>query len=130
MLIGILTGLNTTIQLRAPATAAPILSLYMLVLSVGYPVGAIIQGAVGRQIGVREVTIAGAAVMMAALVAIRAQAPEVFGSLGEGKALAGNGASSPSTANRCVQRRRFVTADMTLSLEVHVDVLDATSSRP
>jgi predicted MFS family arabinose efflux permease len=91
--IGILTGLNTTIQLRAPATArGRILSLYMLVLGVGYPVGAVIQGAIGQQIGVREVTIAGAVVMMAALVAIRAQKPEVLGSLGEGNALAGSSA--------------------------------------
>jgi MFS family permease len=55
--IGVLSGLNTVVQLRAPAAArGRVLSLYMLSLGTIYPIGAVIQGAIGSHVGVRAVT--------------------------------------------------------------------------
>lgn len=68
--VGVLSGLGTVVQLRAPSELrARILSLYMVALGVIYPVGAVIHGVVGDRIGLRAVT-AGGALMFAAIVAI------------------------------------------------------------
>jgi MFS family permease len=67
--IGVLSGLMTVVQLRAPeALRARILSLYMVSLGVVYPVGAVIQGRLGDAFGLREIAI-GAAVLFTAVVA-------------------------------------------------------------
>jgi len=73
--IGVLTGLNTTIQLRAPAQhRGRVLGIYMMALGILYPIGALVQGALGDRLGLREVTVSGGVVLllvMAALVVIR-----------------------------------------------------------
>jgi len=62
--IGVLSGLNTTIQLRAPvAVRARVLGIYMMALGVLYPVGATVQGWVADYVGLREVTAGGAAAL-------------------------------------------------------------------
>jgi MFS family permease len=68
--IGVLSGLMTVIQLRAPEDLrARILSLYMVSLGVVYPVGAVIQGRLGDSFGLREVA-AGAAILFTVVVAL------------------------------------------------------------
>ncbi|HVX21868.1 MAG TPA: MFS transporter [Acidimicrobiales bacterium] len=80
--MGVLSGLNTVVQLRAPADArGRVLSLFMLSLGTVYPVGAVVQGAVGAHIGVREVTVAGAALLAAVLLVVVVRRPAAFGAL-------------------------------------------------
>ena len=60
--VGTLTGLNTSVQLHAPASErSRILSLYTLSLSMFYPLGALVQAAFARTWGVRPVTLCDAA---------------------------------------------------------------------
>lgn len=68
--IGVLSGLGTVVQLRAPdAYRGRILSLYMVALGVVYPIGAVLQGFVGDRLGLRAVT-AGCALLYLALLAV------------------------------------------------------------
>ncbi len=63
--VGVLSGLGTVVQLRAPvALRARILSLYMVALGTVYPLGAVLQGALGDRWGLRWVTAAGAALFL------------------------------------------------------------------
>lgn len=56
--IGILSGLSTVVQLRAPvAFRARILSLYFVALGVIYPIGSLLHGAVADLIGLRSTMI-------------------------------------------------------------------------
>ena len=74
--IGVLSGLGTVVQLRAPdAYRARILSLYMVALGVVYPVGAVLQGFVGDRLGLRAVTAACAVLYLALVAALRAARP-------------------------------------------------------
>jgi MFS family permease len=76
--IGILSGLATVVQLRAPSVLrARILSLYGVALGVVYPIGAVIQGALGDRLGLRRVTIGGAVVFLAVVLAARAIRPDL-----------------------------------------------------
>ncbi len=80
--IGILSGLGTVVQLRAPsALRARILSLYMVALGVVYPIGAVIQGALGDRFGLRWVTVAGAAVFLAVVLVARVARPDLAAAL-------------------------------------------------
>lgn len=70
--IGVLSGLNTVVQLRAPPRArARVLGLYMMALGTIYPLGAIAQGSLGDHLGMRAVTV-GCAVLLAGFVALYA----------------------------------------------------------
>ncbi|MGH9020522.1 MAG: MFS transporter [Acidimicrobiales bacterium] len=81
--VGVLTGLNTSVQLHAPVRErSRILSLYTLSLSVAYPVGALVQSALARSMGVREVTELGAGALGVGLVVVSIVAPRVWGDLG------------------------------------------------
>jgi MFS family permease len=72
--VGVLSGLGTVVQLRAPAALrARILSLYMVALGVVYPIGAVIHGAIGDRVGMRTVT-AGTALLYLVIVAVVATA--------------------------------------------------------
>ena len=60
--VGTMTGLNTAVQLHAPALErSRILSIYVLSLSLFYPVGALVQATVAHHLGVRAVSLAAAA---------------------------------------------------------------------
>lgn len=77
--LGILTGLNTSVQLHAPTSErSRILSLYTLSLSLAYPLGALVQSAVARTYGVRLVTEVGAATLLAVLASVSAWSPRVW----------------------------------------------------
>jgi MFS family permease len=80
--IGVLSGLNTVVQLRAPdAARARVLSLYMLALGVVYPLCAVLQGWLGDAIGLRWVTSGGAVAMLAALGIVATARPALLAAL-------------------------------------------------
>jgi MFS family permease len=80
--IGVLSGLNGIVQLRAPeASRARVLSLYMMALGTLYPIGLVVEGAIGQQIGVRLVTVLSGALLAAALGLIALIRPEILRSL-------------------------------------------------
>jgi MFS family permease len=82
--IAVLSGLNTVVQLRAPAEVrGRILSIYMMGLGIVYPIGAVIQGLIADRVGVRSVTVIGAVILMMGLVAILIVRPSVLAALGE-----------------------------------------------
>jgi MFS family permease len=82
--IAVLAGLNTVVQLRAPAELrGRVLSIYMMVLGIVYPIGAVVQGGIANHTGVRTITVAGAVVLMVAMAAIAVFRPAVFTSLGD-----------------------------------------------
>jgi MFS family permease len=80
--IGVLSGLGTVVQTRAPAAMrARVLSLYLVALGTIYPAGAVLQGILGDRIGLRAVT-AGCAVLFAAfLAAFRLWRPDLVATL-------------------------------------------------
>lgn len=81
--IAVLSGLNTVVQLRAPAEArGRVLSIYMMGLGIVYPVGAVVQGWIANHLGVRAVTVAGAVILFGAMAAIAGLRASVFVSLG------------------------------------------------
>ena len=76
--IGVLSGLGTVVQLRAPAAyRARILSLYMVALGVVYPIGAVLQGFVGDRLGLRGVTAMCAVAYLALVVVLGAARPRL-----------------------------------------------------
>jgi MFS family permease len=80
--IGVLAGLNTVVQLRAPeALRGRILSLYMLALGVIYPIGAIIQGAIADRLGLRAVVVGAAVLLLVVLIAFYFRRPYLAESL-------------------------------------------------
>ncbi|MFI5035160.1 MAG: MFS transporter [Acidimicrobiales bacterium] len=81
--VGILTGLNTSVQLHSPVSErSRILSLYTLSLSLAYPLGALVQSAFARTYGVRVVSVVGAGALLVVLVVVSLARPRVWGVLG------------------------------------------------
>ena len=88
--IGILSGLMTVVQLRAPAAMrGRVLSLFMVSLGTVYPIGAIAQGALGDQIGLRATTIGCAAVFWVLFAGLVLRAPRLVAALDDPPAAAG-----------------------------------------
>ena len=80
--IGVLSGLNTVVQLRAPDYArGRVLGLYMMALGTIYPIGAIIEGAIGDSVGVKAVTVTSGIVLLVAMMAIAVVRPNVMRAL-------------------------------------------------
>jgi MFS family permease len=74
--IGVLSGLSTVVQLRAPAAyRGRVLSLYLVALGVAYPIGSLIQGPVVDRIGIGWTTTATALLLAAVLAAAAVLAP-------------------------------------------------------
>jgi MFS family permease len=81
--IGLLSGLSTVVQLRAPeAYRGRILSLYMVSLGVVYPIGALIQGAVADVVGLPATTAGFALALVVAVAALARLRPDVLRALG------------------------------------------------
>jgi MFS family permease len=77
--IGVLSGLSTVVQLRAPTEyRGRILSIYLVALGVAYPIGSLAQGPIADRIGLPWTTAGAAVVLALVLVAIRTLRPEVF----------------------------------------------------
>ncbi len=69
--IGVLSGLNTVVQLRAPTAArGRVLGIYMMALGTIYPIGAIAEGALARSLGIRAVTAGAGVALLAIMVTI------------------------------------------------------------
>jgi predicted MFS family arabinose efflux permease len=81
--LGCLTQFNSSVQLTAPAAErSRILSLYTLSLSVFYPLGAVLQSALVRPLGLRTVTLVATGVLGLVLVVLRVARPGYFVSVG------------------------------------------------
>ena len=81
--IGALTGLNSTVQLLAPAAErSRILSLYTMSLSLAYPLGAFLQSFVVEGWGLRETTASSAVVMATLFALLRWRRPDFFRVMG------------------------------------------------
>jgi MFS family permease len=80
--IGMLSGLMTVVQLRAPdALRGRILSIYMMALGTIYPIGAIIQGALGDHFGLRWVMAAANVLLLAVLALLAVLRPRAVDAL-------------------------------------------------
>ena len=56
--ICVLSGLNSVVQFRAPEAArGRVLSIFMMALGTIYPIGLILEGAIGQSVGIRGITI-------------------------------------------------------------------------
>ena len=79
--IGVLSGLNTVVQLRAPADArGRVLGLYMMALGVIYPIGAVVEGALARVFGIDAVTVVGGAVLATGMLVLTVARSHLFDS--------------------------------------------------
>jgi predicted MFS family arabinose efflux permease len=77
--IGVLSGLSTVVQLRAPSEfRGRILSIYLVALGVAYPIGSLIQGPIADRIGLPWTTVATAIVLLVVLGVIRAARRDLF----------------------------------------------------
>jgi MFS family permease len=98
--IGVLSGLNTVLQLHAPTAArGRILGLYMLALGVVYPVGALIQGQIANHTGIRVVTLFSGVALVVLLALIAVGFPGLLRGLSEpgpGSAVTSPDAAVPS----------------------------------
>lgn len=69
--MALLSSLLTAVQLRAPAALrARLVGLYMFALGTAYPIGALVQGALGERFGVRTVTATAAVAAIAVMGAV------------------------------------------------------------
>ena len=85
--IGVLTGLNTVVQRRAPTVArGRVLGLYMMALGTIYPIGAVLEGAIAHGVGIRQVTAVSGILLVAVMAAIGLTRGRVFAVLDGGPA--------------------------------------------
>jgi predicted MFS family arabinose efflux permease len=76
--IGVLSGLSTVVQLRAPqAYRGRVLGLYLVALGVGYPIGALVQGPIVDRIGIGWTTTASALLLTLVMVTAAGRLPGV-----------------------------------------------------
>jgi MFS family permease len=74
--IGVLSGLSTVVQLRAPqAYRGRVLSFYLVALGIAYPIGSLVQGPVIDRIGVGWTTAASALLLSLVMAAVAAWRP-------------------------------------------------------
>ena len=80
--IGVLSGLNTVVQLRAPGEArGRVLGLYMTALGTIYPVGAVVEGALATHFGIRLVTACAGLALALTMAAVARLRPSVGAAL-------------------------------------------------
>jgi MFS family permease len=80
--IGVLSGLNTVVQLRAPAAyRARVLSLFFVALGVVYPIGALVQGALADHLTLARTTTAGAVALSLVVAALAFLRPATLDAL-------------------------------------------------
>lgn len=85
--LAVLSGLNTVVQLRAaPEQRGRALSLFMMALGTCYPLGAVLQGALGDRLGLRAVTAASALLLLGALALLWWRRADLLKGLGEVRA--------------------------------------------
>ena len=77
--IGILSGLQTVVQLRAPdAFRARVLSFHTVALGAIYPIGTVVQGWAADRVGLQTVTTVGAVGLLAVVLYLAVARPHVF----------------------------------------------------
>ncbi|MCX6511680.1 MAG: MFS transporter [Actinobacteria bacterium] len=82
--MAMLSGLMTVVQLRAPnALRARVVGLFMFALGTCYPIGALIQGALGAHFGVRRVTAIAAAIALLVVAIATSLWPKIVASLAD-----------------------------------------------
>lgn len=97
--VGVLSGLSTVVQLRAPSQfRGRILSFYLLALGVGYPIGSLVQGPIADRIGLRWTTTGSGAVLALVLAAAFLLRPGIFAELSREPSRARVGGPSPTQA--------------------------------
>lgn len=102
--IGVLSGLSTVVQLRAPdAARGRILGLYMMALGTIYPIGLVLEGALARSVGIRTVTVAAGVGLLAVMVAVGWLRRSVFAALEDSEAGAPAGAAGIGTDEGAVE---------------------------
>jgi MFS family permease len=80
--IGILSGLMTVVQLRAPTIMrGRVLSLFMVALGTIYPIGAVVQGAIGDRIGLRPTTAGTAGIFFVLFATLLIRRPDLVATL-------------------------------------------------
>ncbi|MGA2519414.1 MAG: MFS transporter [Acidimicrobiales bacterium] len=80
--IGVLTGLNTVVQRRAPAHArGRVLGLYMMTLGIFYAIGAVAEGAIAHAVGIEKVTVGSGVLLLAVMASIAVLRRRLFTSL-------------------------------------------------
>jgi MFS family permease len=80
--IGVLSGLQTVVQLRAPTEyRGRILSIYFVALGVAYPLGSLVEGPIADHIGLPATTIAAAVLLVMCLGLVRIVMPNTFKAL-------------------------------------------------
>nr|MDA8324504.1 MFS transporter [Actinomycetota bacterium] len=95
--IGVLSGLSTVVQLRAPqAYRGRVLSFFLVALGVSYPIGSLVQGPVIDRIGIGWTTAGTAVLLLVILGAIAIWRPGVFRALAaDSRAADSRAADSP-----------------------------------
>jgi MFS family permease len=74
--IGVLSGLSTVVQLRAPeAFRGRILSFYLVALGVAYPIGSLLQGPVIDRVGIGWTTAGSGLLLLVVLLAVAGLRP-------------------------------------------------------
>ncbi len=80
--IGVSSSLSTVVQLRAPAEVrGRVLSLYLVALGVGYPIGSLVQGPLADALGLAWTTAGAGALLAVLLLLARITRPGVFQAL-------------------------------------------------
>jgi predicted MFS family arabinose efflux permease len=80
--LGALASFTSIAQLRAPAAVrGRVLSVLLIILGSFYPLGAVVQGAIADEIGLRATTFGAAALMMVLLVLARLLRPQFASAL-------------------------------------------------
>jgi MFS family permease len=83
--IGVLSGLSTVVQLRAPTEfRGRILSLYLVALGVAYPIGSLIEGPIADHVGLPWTTAGAACLLFVVLCVIRVLREDLFDDLTSG----------------------------------------------
>jgi MFS family permease len=96
--IGVLSGLNTVVQLRAPAIyRARVLSLFFVALGVVYPLGALVQGALADHLTLARTTTAGAVLLATLFAGLALARPQTLAALDD-EALTPEVAAAPQPA--------------------------------
>jgi len=81
--IGVLSGLSTVVQLRAPTEfRGRVLSLYLVALGVTYPIGSLIEGPIADHLGLPWTTAAAASTLLVVLCVLRLARAGFFKDLG------------------------------------------------
>jgi MFS family permease len=82
--VAITVGMTVIVQLRSPRELrGRVISLTFMTLSLGYPLGATVQGRLGDEFGIREVLFVAPAIYLVILGVIAVSSPQWFRSLGD-----------------------------------------------